>query len=55
MSVDQRHGTIPTIPQVSKPVDVTDAAEFPEIAAAIQWARPNRAIDEHRIKGGDRG
>ena len=35
-------GERPIIPRVSKPVDVTDKDQFPEIARAIAWAKRQR-------------
>jgi hypothetical protein len=32
-------------PRVARPVDVTDAEAFPEIAAAIAWARRLRGAE----------
>lgn len=32
------------IPPVSLPVDVTDAEQFPNIAAAVEWARDQEQL-----------
>ena len=48
--------SMPKLRLVASPVDVTDASAFPEIAAAIEWARKQReagALAPELTEGGE--